>query len=360
MRSKLILAVLLVALVASGAVAKEWQKPTLTNPVPMMTAEASRSYFEGFEAGIPANWTLVSTATETWGLYTDSSVPEGDLFIACDWTAAENQDESISFDYTIDVAGLEYVLSFYTFGSVGTAYDLNSTETVEVNGTVVWDMDTYGLAAHYVWEQIFIDLSAYDGQTVTITFHYVGNDGYAYAVDAVMIDDGTGYIAPEPEPFVNDTCEGALDMQELFDDIVGAWYAPNCDNAFNYYTNAYSSGCAPYGAPGDDQVFSIYLTAGETFTCTVVDYYDPDNSEVDYVIYVVTDCADIAGTCIAAADDAYMPPNAETLTFDAPADGVYYFILDTYSGCSDYTAMFVDNPVATEDASFGSVKAMYR
>ena len=374
MRSKLILAVMLVALVATSAMADgvrikgekgvfEYSPTSLNLP-----AHNSRDYFQGFEEGVmpPTGWGYTSNGSNAdWVVRSDISVLEGSYAAYHSWSTDIAADNVMYFDYTVDVAGGESILSFFMSGDVTNGYAEYATETVEVThagGTdVVFDYDTESTdEMNYVYVKFFVDLGDYDGQTVTIGFRYNGFDANSHYVDAIMIDDGTGFEAPDPEPFSNDTCEGALDMQALFDDEAIGWFSPTCDTPYNYYTNTYDGGCAPWGAPGTDQVYSIYLTAGETFTASVVDYYTQDTSDVDYVIYVVTDCADLAGTCIAAADDAYSPPNAEYLTFDAPADGVYYFILDSYSGCSDDTVIFVDNPVATEDASFGSVKAMYR
>ncbi len=95
---------------------------------------------------------------------------------------------------------------------------------------------------------------------------------------------------------------------------------------------------------------------------TVLNYDDNGSAVPDIVLYVVTDCEDMANTCIAAADDAYAAPQDETISFDAPHDGWYYLIVDGYYAdeCATGLAIFIDNPIATDDVSFGSMKAMYR
>ena len=385
MRSKLILAVMLVALVASSAMAFDRPVHKRMTIEEFMSANrgvapssySTRAYLQGFEENImpPTGWVhdITDCAEKPWMVdewgsnQASGAAVEGTHAAFHPWDgpsstggpSCSNQNDVIEFDQFVDVANNEYVLTFWMAGSVGASWSLSAAETVEINGTEVWSFDD-NATLDMTWEKFSIDLTAYDQQTITIGFRYEGWDGDLHVLDAVMVDDGTGYEAPDPEPFANDTCEGALDMQSLFDEDADGWFSPTCDTPFLYYSNTYDGGCAPWGAPGTDQVYSIYLTAGETFTATVLDYFTQETSTVDYVIYVVTDCADLAGTCMAAADNAYEPPNAESLTFDAPADGVYYFILDSYSGCSDDTVIFVENPVATEDASFGSVKAMYR
>jgi hypothetical protein len=65
--------------------------------------------------------------------------------------------------------------------------------TVLVNNTPVWTKSTTTLpASHYkTWTQISVDLSAYTGQAVTITFGFDTKDALNNKLEGVYIDDVT-------------------------------------------------------------------------------------------------------------------------------------------------------------------------
>ncbi len=106
-------------------------------------------------------------------------------------------------------------------------------------------------------------------------------------------------------------------------------------------SNDYDPGpnsCVPYGAAGRDLAFGIPLSAGDRL---IADY----ESEADGVVYLLTDCEDPSGSCVAAADDQdprhHQAP--ESLDFTAPIDGVYYLIFDSYGAetGSSWSASYV-------------------
>ena len=315
-------------------------------------AFTSRAVFQGFEGGvIPAGWTqTITNPARTWGVSNATSVGALEglycAFVGYDLTVFQN--ETISFSQAIDVAGGESVLSFWMAGALGTTWDLNVAETVEVNGIPVFDFDS-NVTAHMTYEQYFVDLGAYDGQTVTITFRYEGVDGDLHVLDAVMVDDGTGYAPPPPPPPPsNDTCATAIDLQEQG---LASFQVDLCLAAGDY--SAPSGGCTGYTSAGNDVVYKIYLAAGETFTAT-------ETGDHDSALWVVTDCANTAGTCVAGADDTFSG-DTEIVSFVAPAAGWYYLIVDGYgTGACSLTTVTVDTPVSNENTSWSNVKTMYR
>jgi hypothetical protein len=365
MRFKTMIVLVLVALIALPALANEKpaQKMTIerflaNNPFhgPAMGA---RDYFEGFEGGVlPATWgqTIVNP-DRTWGVTNSASTGslEGSYvaFIGYDLTIFQN--ETISFDQYVDVAGGEYVLSFYMAGSLGNSWDLNVAETVEVNGVTVFDFDS-SVTAGFTFEQYFIDLSAYDGQTVTITFRYEGVDGDLHVLDAVMVDDGTGYVYIPPEPPANDTCESAFDGE--FEILPGAFSFDTDNTLANAdYALAFPS-CTGYGVSGQDVVYYVCLNQGEVLDVSMQCGFDAS-------LFIVTDCADPQNSCVAGADATVSEGLEEIIGFTAPADGMYYVIVSAYSSGTGPINVYGTNygggcVIATEETSFGGIKSIYR
>ncbi len=251
----------------------------------------------------------------------------------------------------IDVAGGEYVLSFFMAGSLGNPWDLNVAETVEVNGTTVFDFDS-NVTAGFTWEQFFVDLSAYDGQMVTITFRYAGIDGDLHLLEAVMVDDGTGYVFTPPEAPENDTCEGAFELMPGAFDL-----ATDNTLAANDYPLA-SGSCTGYSATGNDVVYYVCLDQGEMLDVSMQCGFDAS-------LYIITDCADPMNSCVAGADATVSQGLEEILGFVAPYDAIYYVIVSAYSGGTGPINVYGTNygsgcEVATEPTTFDGLKSLYR
>ncbi|MDO9170380.1 MAG: choice-of-anchor J domain-containing protein [bacterium] len=315
-------------------------------------AFTSRAVFQGFEGGvIPAGWTqTIVNPARTWSVSNATSVGslEGAYCAYVGYDLTVYQNETISFSQPVNVAGGESVLSFWMAGALGTSWDLNVAETVEVNGIPVFDFDS-NVTAHMTYEQFFVDLGAYDGTTVTITFRYQGVDGDLHVLDAVMVDDGTGYSPPPPPPPpANDTCATAIDLQAQG---LTSFQVDLCLANGDY--SAPSGGCTGYTSAGNDVVYKIYLAAGESFIAT-------ETGEHDSALWLVTDCANTAGTCVAGADDTF-GGDTEVLSYAAASAGWYYLIVDAYgTGACSLTTVTIEAPVSNEDLSWGNLKTMYR
>ncbi|MBU0742644.1 choice-of-anchor J domain-containing protein [bacterium] len=356
--------ILLVALTASGAVAKDQQRMDgmtfgtmnrLHGPV-----FSSRAFFEGFEAAVPpVGWSAVVNSDQTWKqLAIEGGSVEGAFAAYIRWSETIPQDESISFAQTVDVAGGEYVLSFWMAGDRETEWADDSVETVEVDGAVVFDWDsTPGGGGHYVFEKYFVDLTAYDGQTVEIAFRYVGLDANSHYLDAVMVDDGTGYDPPPPPPPpANDLCENAIGLREQGLEV---FEIDLCLANDDYSAGEFGTSCTGYSSEGRDVVYKIHLLQGEAFIVSMQGAHDAS-------LWLATDCADPTGTCVIGSDttigDGYehLPPDGDP-GWVVPADGWYYLFVDGFGAdsCSDVT-ITIDAPVANADLDWGSVKSIYR
>ncbi|PID80787.1 hypothetical protein CSB20_05650 [bacterium DOLZORAL124_64_63] len=168
------------------------------------------------------------------------------------------------------------------------------------------------------------------------------------ALTAVMLVAGLA-MADDPCPVPeNNTCEGALELP------MGTTFTVNNCGATNDYDLPFSS-CTGWPAHGLDLVYYVDLVENQELTVTASTSYDN-------ALYLVTDCTDVANSCVAGADDDSIN-GVETLVFDAAdAPGRYYLILDAYtsSGISDDWEVTVGGVVATQQTTFDSLKSMYR
>jgi len=129
------------------------------------------------------------------------------------------------------------------------------------------------------------------------------------------------------------------------------------------YTNDYTplasgtGGCTGYVEAGRDLVYRVYASGGDVLNATFT-------STGDGALYVVTDCADPATTCVVGAD-ATLAGQPEVITgFVFPATGFYYLILDTFgtntSGDYTLTGSIDCVTVGTSKKSWGELKVIYR
>lgn len=90
----------------------------------------------------------------------------------------------------------------------------------------------------------------------------------------------------------------------------------------NYHTNG-SNPCTGYSADGKDVAYRLDLNAGDVVDLT---YTQPT---FDASFYIITDCANSAGTCVVGADDT-VTGEPEVIHYVVPTTGTYWLILDTY------------------------------
>jgi len=158
---------------------------------------------------------------------------------------------------------------------------------------------------------------------------------------------------PPPPPPANDLCQDAEIIPAGAFSIDG-----DTSQANNDYTPTMSS-CTGYSmAAGNDVVYVICLAPDSFFDVTMT------TDGFDDSIYLVTDCADIDGTCV-AGDDAY--PDGSTFTYQN-LSGVaqqLYLIVDGFGSTASGLFTITGNngggcePVGNETMNWGSVKAMF-
>jgi hypothetical protein len=173
--------------------------------------------------------------------------------------------------------------------------------------------------------------------------YYIVVDGYGTAAGPYTLTVNCTECLPPP---ANDDCDGAIDLQEQG---LSTFTVDLCAYT-NQYSGAYGD-CTGYSDAGADAIYKIYLTAGEIFNVT-------EDGTHDMSLYLVTDCADIIGTCVAGSDNCCSGAQ-EIVSYAAEADGWYYLIVDGYNGCGEVTVTITD-PIATDPETWGSVKSLYR
>ena len=86
------------------------------------------------------------------------------------------------------------------------------------------------------------------------------------------------------------------------------------------------TGCFTWTSPGREVVHALDLTAGQTVNVSLT-------SAQDTQLYVVTDCADVANTCIsdASSDDGFDGDPEAIVDWEVPATGRYYLVVDLFT-----------------------------
>ncbi len=118
------------------------------------------------------------------------------------------------------------------------------------------------------------------------------------------------------EPVGPDRCLGALDVGE------GRVFNEDTTDMVSDY-NLSPHGCTGGPSTGRDMAFRVHLEEGQTLEAVLL-------ADWDGQLYLVRDCQDAEGTCVAGVDE--QPQGVEeTLTWTADRDGTYYLIVDSYS-----------------------------
>ena len=338
---KRLLTMTLVTLLATAAQAAKLPPREAPGPQPAWTAD-KLYVLEGFEGAFPpVGWTLATTdAAHTW--LRDTLVPyQGQAAAKVAWQAGLVQDEVLSFSWPV-AAGED--LFFATQGS--TFWTANANFTVEVNGTEVYDFHADNAGTSWLWEYVQVDLAAYEGTSPLFTFRYAGQDGADHYLDAVRI----GTYSPPPPPSPVDFCS-------VVDQGTGTHFTGStCDGANRISQLA----CGDYAENGLEHYYEIQVPGGCFFTANVT------HDSADGALWLLDSCSAPGGAfgCLGYAD-ATLAGGQETVTFQntTASQQIVYLVIDSWgtNACGSYTFDFIsDCAVATENESFGSVKAMFR
>lgn len=237
----------------------------------------------------------------------------------------------------LDVGG---DLDWYSFAAV--AGDVVTMGTDAYNGSTT---DTY----IELYSECGTTMLAYDddggpGLFSLLTYTVPATGTYNVKVRGYSSSTTGAYIffttVPSPPP-ENDTCAGALVIERCTTGAITGDLTP--------YTNNYdptSSGCTGFSALGKDEVYKVDLQVGDVLDMSYTQL------SADASFYVVTDCSNVLGSCVAGADDT-VTGQAEVISYTATAAGTYYIILDCYGTATGgaYTWTYtVDCPGPPEGA----------
>lgn len=180
---------------------------------------------------------------------------------------------------------------------------------------------------------------------------YLKVEGFSSSSTGFYILQGN-QTAP-PEPPANDDCATGIAVPCGVNQ-----YSGSTELAVNDYTPSDSlsgDGCTGYYAQGGDVVYVLNLTGTETVDISYTNAGDAS-------LYIITDCNDPQGSCVAGADNTFLGQAETILGFSGT--GTFYVILDTFSGFTpggDYTVdITVNCPTATDDASWSEFKNLFR
>ena len=157
---------------------------------------------------------------------------------------------------------------------------------------------------------------------------------------------------PSPPP-VNDQCAGAITIS------CGAFsLSGSTQFASNDYTPLTSGtgGCTGFTALGRDVVYLLVAAPGDSLHLRYT-------SSADASVYIITDCTNPTGTCVAGSD-ATLSGQTEVLDYMFTAPGSYYLILDSFGtntlGTWTATGDFVCQATPVRRVSWGALKTVYR
>ncbi len=191
---------------------------------------------------------------------------------------------------------------------------------------------------------------------LTFTATYTGTYYVGFAAYSATTSGGyKGFVncqVPQPPP-ANDQCAGAPPIDCGNVDIAGS-----TQFATNDYTPLATGagGCTGYTALGKDVVYKITALGGEMLDVIYT-------NTADGSVYLITDCANAAGSCVAGID-ATLTGLGEHLVTPALAAGTYYLVLDSYGtstgGTFTLTGTYACAPTPTARKSWGTLKSLYR
>ncbi len=139
----------------------------------------------------------------------------------------------------------------------------------------------------------------------------------------VVVDaEGPTWVGGHDLTVVTYTGETCADAPPLRLGAVPEWFT-TAGKANDYSPN--SGGCTQFSANAGDRAYRVGLTPGDQLLVAVQasGSYDPS-------VYLVSDCADVNGSCVAGTDRVLS--SSETLAAMVQQAGNYFLILDGFSG----------------------------
>ncbi len=174
------------------------------------------------------------------------------------------------------------------------------------------------------------------GDEFWIQVQEFGGDNF----DALSLTITPGGCDPTP-PLANDTCDTPTPV-DCGTSLIGETNAAIDGANDDFSPGGFGNPCTGFDAPGPDVVYELNLASTQDVTVTMDGAAGLDSS-----LYVVTDCADEEGTCV-AGDDSTTGGGSEEVTFTANAGTTYFIIADAFGaagGTFDLSVTCAGGPV---------------
>ncbi len=321
---------------------------------------------EGFE-GVdfpPLGWVKygnpVVPDSATWSQTADPPAVHGGVQAALvRWQSFRSQDEKLVTP-RIDLAGFpspDLRLSFWYRGEPFFAQYADLQVHVSSDSstwTELWKFSDLADSG-WAWREEALDIGPWAGGDLWTRFRYKGRDGADVALDDVRI----GYAVP-PAPPANDDCAGAAGDPVLFEIGPGA-------GTF-LVTGANPLATADYGLPdagasctgatcaGKDLVWRVRIPPGHQVLATM-----DTAGNWDDTLFLVEDCADPVGTCVAGDRQI---PDGSTVQWDNPDAGerVLWMIASAWAaGTGEFSVSgSIEPSTSIQPETWGRLKARYR
>ena len=142
-------------------------------------------------------------------------------------------------------------------------------------------------------------------------------------------------------------CANAIEVKSV--PFLEAGNTDAATNAFSFGANECAGETSGLGGASADRVYAFSPPVAGNYTVSVT-------SNFDAVVYVASDCGNVSGSCLAAADEAFIG-NAEEITLYFPKSPPTYIIIDGYSNFSNITGNYnleidkYSNPGCTPDCA---------
>lgn len=191
-----------------------------------ITAQYLVEDFEGGTTIPPAGWIHNQTNTnETWTISNTTSVSGTNSAEVLYDAALGVQDEQLvspSIDLTAASSPqlrFQVNLSYFWSISPNNNYDAKVYVDNGSGNTLVWEEADLGEFESFSWIEVVVDLSAYVGDSITVTFAYEGADGASLNIDDIIVEETA--TCPDPDltfdDFTNSTVDISMDSSADYD-----------------------------------------------------------------------------------------------------------------------------------------------
>ncbi len=322
--------------------------------------------FEGTEFP-PADWNVfgnpVLADSATWKMTDDPAAVRTGLQAARVRAQSFNQQDENLMAPRVSLVGFppeDLRLSLWYYASPVFADDADLLVQVSADSAgggwdTLWRLRDAGVPGGWEWRSLLFDVGAYAGGDLWVRLRYFGRGGGDTSVDDVRL----GYIGP-PGPPVNDDCAGALAAAPVFDlgPAVGP-FSIGGDNTLagaDYPLPEAATSCTGSSCLGRDLVWRVVLPGRHRVTATMTTAGGWDDT-----LFLIEDCADPIGTCVAGDRQI---PDGSTIIWENQDDTerILWLIASAWgTGTGGFTIDGTIEPTdAVESVTWGRVKARYR